>query len=142
VVEKMSDADAWAFLREGARTATFASVRADGTPHAVPTWYAVDGDELTFTTWHTTVKASNIRGRPDVVLVVQDPEPPYAYVSVEGEARLIDDLEQCRSVSTLLGAKYMGVDRAEQFGKRNGVPGELVVRILPTKIFGEANVAG
>jgi PPOX class probable F420-dependent enzyme len=142
VVEKMSDADAWAFLREGSRTATFASVRADGTPHAVPTWYAVDGDELTFTTWHTNVKAANIRQRPAVVLVVQDPQPPYSYVSVEGEARLIDDLEQCRSVSTLLGAKYMGEERAEEFGKRNGVRGELVVRIRPTKVFGEANIAG
>ena len=142
MVDKMSDADAWAFLREGARTATFASVRPDGTPHAVPTWYAVDGDELTFTTWHTTVKVANIRQRPAVVLVVQDPEPPYSYVSVEGEARLIDDLEQCRRVSTLLGGRYMGEDRAEEFGRRNGVPGELVVRIRPTRIFGEANVAG
>jgi len=73
----MSDAAAWAFLREGSRPATFASIRPDGTPHAVPTWYAVDGDELTFTTWHTTVKAANIRRHSAVVVVVQDPEPPY-----------------------------------------------------------------
>jgi hypothetical protein len=28
----------------------------------------------------------------------------------------------------------MGADRAEEFGRRNGVPGELVVRIRPTKV--------
>ena len=28
----------------------------------------------------------------------------------------------------------MGADRAEEFGRRNGVPGELVVRITPTKV--------
>jgi hypothetical protein len=29
----------------------------------------------------------------------------------------------------------MGQDRAEEFGKRNGVPGELVVRLRPTKVL-------
>jgi PPOX class probable F420-dependent enzyme len=139
---KMSRDEAWRFLETGSMTATFASVREDGRPHAVPTWYAVDGDEIVFTTWHTTVKAANIRARPSVVVVVQDPQPPYHYVSVEGEAQLVDDLPLCRKISTLLGAKYMGEDRAEEFGRRNGVPGELVVRIRPTRIFGEANVAG
>jgi hypothetical protein len=62
-------------------------------------------------------------------------------VSVEGEAQLIDDLTLCREISTRLGAKYMGADRAEEFGKRNGVAGELVVRIRPTKIFGVVGVA-
>jgi PPOX class probable F420-dependent enzyme len=139
---KMSRAEAWQFLTTGQMTATFASVRADGRPHAVPTRYAVDDDEIVFTTGETTVKAANIRQRPSVVVVVQDPAPPYNYVSIEGQARLIDDLPQCRDVSTRLGAKYMGEDRAEEFGRRNGVPGELVVRVRPTKVFGEANVAG
>jgi PPOX class probable F420-dependent enzyme len=139
---KMTKDEAWRFLRSGSMTATFASIRDDGRPHAVPTWYAVDGDEIVFTTWHTTVKAANIRERSSVVVLVQDPKPPYAYVSVEGEARLIDDLGQCQDISTLLGGKYMGAERAEEFGKRNGVEGELVVRVRPTKIFGEANVAG
>src|SRR4029078_13061517 len=100
----------------------FASVRADGRPHAVPTWYAVDGEEIVFTTGETTVKAANIRARPGVVFVVQAPQPPYSYVSVEGEARLIDDLGLCRNISTLLGAKYMGADRAGEVGRRNRGP--------------------
>ena len=28
----------------------------------------------------------------------------------------------------------MGEDRAEEYGRRNGVPGELVMRITPTKV--------
>jgi PPOX class probable F420-dependent enzyme len=140
-MKQMTDEEAWRFLAAGDRTAVFASVRPDGRPHAVPTWYAVDGDELVFTTWHTTVKAANLRRDGRVVVVVQDPAPPYDYVSVEGEAQLIDDLPLCREISTRLGAKYMGADRAEEFGKRNGVEGELVVRIRPTKIFGVVGVA-
>jgi hypothetical protein len=48
----------------------------------------------------------------------------------------------CRRISTLLGAKYMGADRAEEFGRRNGVAGELVVRVKPTRIHGFLRVAG
>ena len=68
--------------------------------------------------------------------------PPYDYAAVEGDAELIDDLEMCRRISTVLGAKYMGADRAEEFGRRNGVEGELVVRVRPTRIHGFRQVAG
>ena len=139
---RMSEAEAWAFLEQGSRTATFATVRPDGRPHAVPTWYAVDGREIVFTTWHTTVKAANLRAGSQAVVVVQDPEPPFSYVAVEGDAVLIDDLDLCRRISTMLGAKYMGPDRAEEFGRQNGVAGELVVRFRPTRIHGTADVAG
>ena len=35
----------------------------------------------------------------------------------------------------------MGADRAEEYGRRNGVPGELVVRVKPTKVLKSFNVA-
>jgi hypothetical protein len=36
----------------------------------------------------------------------------------------------------------MGPERAEEFGKRNGVPGELVVRMRPTKVVATFNMTG
>ena len=137
----MSEDEAWAFLETGDRPAVFASVRADGRPHVVPTWYAVEGRTIVFTTWHTTVKASNLRHDTRVAMTIQDPVPPYDYVALEGTAELIDDLADCRAISTRLGAKYMGADRAEEFGERNGVAGELVVRVTPTRIHGFRGVA-
>ena len=38
-------------------------------------------------------------------------------------------------IATRTGARYMGADRAEEFGRRNAVPGELVVRVRPTKVI-------
>ena len=140
-MQKMSRDEAWDFLRQGDRTAVFSTDRPDGRPHAGPTWYAVDGDELVFTTWHTTVKAANLRNDPHATLVVQDPKPPYDYVSVDGLAHLVDDLDECRRIATTLGGKYMGPDKAEAFGKRNGVEGELVVRMRPTHVHGYREVA-
>ncbi len=137
----MTKAQARDFLDAGARTATFATVRPDGRPHATPTWYIRDGDDYVFTSWHTTVKVRNLAADARAALVVQDPEPPYDYVLVEGEAEVLDDVVECRRIATALGAKYMGEDKAEAFGARNGVPGEFVVRLRPTAIHGFAKIA-
>jgi hypothetical protein len=40
------------------------------------------------------------------------------------------------------GRRYMGADKAEEFGRRNGVPGELVVRLRPVKVLADFNVIG
>jgi hypothetical protein len=36
----------------------------------------------------------------------------------------------------------MGHEKAEKFGRRNGVPGELAVRLRPTKIIAHFNMVG
>jgi hypothetical protein len=43
--------------------------------------------------------------------------------------------------ATRIGGRYMGADRAEEFGRRNGVPPELVVRVTPTRIVAKVEVA-
>jgi hypothetical protein len=35
----------------------------------------------------------------------------------------------------------MGPDRAEAYGARNAVPGELLVRVTPTSVVAEADIA-
>ncbi len=137
----MSAEELWAFLRDGARTAVLATVRADGRPHAAPIWYAVDGEQLVFTTWHTTVKAANLRRDPRVCLLVDDEAPPFAFVQVEGLATLSEDLAELRRWAALIGGRYMGADQAEAYGARNGVPGELLVRVTPTRIVAQAEIA-
>jgi hypothetical protein len=56
-------------------------------------------------------------------------------------AVVLDELSECRRIATALGAKCVGIDRADAFGARNGVPGELVVRIHPLRMHGLARVA-
>jgi hypothetical protein len=60
---------------------------------------------------------------------------------VEGTASLSDDLDALLEWATSLGARYMGQDQAEAFGKRNAVPGELLVRITPTRVIFEKEIA-
>jgi PPOX class probable F420-dependent enzyme len=131
-----------AFLTTGTRTGKVAVVRGDGSPHVVPIWFVLDDEgSLVFTTWHTTVKARSIRRDGRVSLCVDDETPPFSFVRVDGVAQLSEDLDELRRWATRIGARYMGADRAEEFGARNAVGGELLVRVRPTRIVGHAEMA-
>jgi PPOX class probable F420-dependent enzyme len=129
-----------AFVEQGTRTAKLATTRRDGRPHVVPVWFVLDGDDILFTTGSSSVKGLALRRDGHVCLCVDDEQPPYAFVMVEGEAALSDDLEAVLPVATAIGGRYMGADRADEFGRRNAVPGELLVRVTPTRVFALADV--
>ncbi len=129
------------FLLTGTRTAKVATVRADGRPHVAPVWFLLDDDSIVFTTWHTTVKAKNIRRDPRVCLCIDDETPPYAYALIEGTAVMSADPDVLLYWATQIAARYMGEALAESYGRRNGVTGELLVRVTPTKILFEKNIA-
>jgi PPOX class probable F420-dependent enzyme len=142
-MREMSRDEIRRFLTTGTRTGKIAVVRSDGSPMVVPVWFAVDDDgSLVFTTWHTTIKARAMRRRPQVSICVDEEVPPYAYVRVDGTAELVEDAELLRAWAVRLGGRYMGAERAEEFGAKNAVPGELVVRVTPTRVVGRAEMAG
>ena len=119
---------------EQVRTAKLAIVRKDGRPHVTPVWFVLDGDTLVFTTWHTSVKAMNIRRDGRVCLCVDDEKPPFSYIQIEGTASLSVDSQELKYWSTRIAGRYMGEELAEDYGKRNGVEGELLVRVTPTSV--------
>jgi PPOX class probable F420-dependent enzyme len=129
------------FLGHSTRTGKLASTRADGSPHLTPVWFVLDGDDLVFTTSTTSVKGRTLRRDPRAAMCVDDDGPPYSFVIVEGSVELSEDPEHLLEWATRIGARYMGADRAEEFGRRNGVPGELLVRLTPTKVIGVDRVS-
>lgn len=137
----LSDARIRHFLRSGTRTGHLATVRDDGRPHVAPVWFELDGDSIVLNTGSDTVKGRNLAQRPHAVLSVDEPTPPFGFVIVEGAVSLSDDLDEVRTWATRIGGRYMGADRAEEFGERNGVPGELLVRLRPTKVIAGFDLA-
>lgn len=135
--------DEWrAFLRSPVRPALLATTRKDGRPHVAPVWYDLDDDgTILFTTGADTVKAHAIRRTGLVALCVQDDQPPFAFVTIHGTATWTDDLDQVRPWAARIGGRYMGAERADEYGARNGVPGELLIRVTPTRVVAEANIA-
>ncbi len=117
-----------------ARTAKLAVVRADGRPHVAPIWVDLDGDDVVFTTARSSIKGKAILRDARVGLCWDDERPPFSFVTVSGSATASEDPEQLRDWATRIGGRYMGADRAEEYGARNGVPGELLVRVRPDRI--------
>lgn len=135
--------DEWrAFIESPIRPAMLSTVRPDGRPHLAPIWIVLDDDDsVVFTTGATTVKGRAIQADPRVALCVDDDRPPFSYVMVEGTAEVSDNLEEMLVWATRLGGRYMGEDKAEAFGRRNAVPGELLVRVTPTRVVTRKNVS-
>lgn len=138
----MTTEEAMAFLQHGTRTGKVATTRANGRAHVTPIWFTVDAGDIVFNTWHESAKAKHLTRDPRISLVVDLEEPPYAYVMIEGTATLSEDLDEVRRIATAIGGRYMGADRAEEFGMRNGVEGEYVVRIGIDRILAYDDIAG
>ncbi|WP_372343578.1 PPOX class F420-dependent oxidoreductase [Streptomyces sp. KL116D] len=141
MAHKMTDEEWKAFVSEGTRTAKLATVRADGTPHIAPVWFVVDGDDIVFNTGKDTVKGRNLARDGHVAICVDDERPPFSFVTIRGRAELSEDPAELLDSATRIGGRYMGADRAEEFGRRNGVPGELVVRVRVEKVVALGDVA-
>jgi PPOX class probable F420-dependent enzyme len=129
----MTPAQTRDFLSHGQRTGKVATVRADGRPHVAPIWFVLDGDDIVFMTNTDTVKGKSLRRDPRVSLVVDVEEPPYGFVMVEGRVTVSEDLDEMLPLSIAIAKRYVPAERAEEFGRRNAVKGELLIRLHPDK---------
>ena len=128
------------FLTEGTRTGKLAYTNAAGRVLVAPIWYIVEDGDLIFNTGADTVKGKFLARERQATICVDLEQPPYAFVQVQGNAELSDDPEELLRTATAIAARYVGPDRADEFGQRNGVPGELVVRLRPTKVLAAFNM--
>jgi PPOX class probable F420-dependent enzyme len=131
-----------AFLSHGRRTGKVATTRADGRPHVAPIWFVLDGDDIVFMTGADTVKGKSLRRDPRVSLAVDLEEPPYAFVLVEGQVSISTDLEEMLPLSIAIAKRYVPAEQAEEFGRRNAVEGELLLRLRPEKTIAVDDLMG
>ena len=137
-----TDPEVQKFLNEGTRTGKLAYTTAAGRVLVAPIWYILEDGDLIFNTGADTVKGKFLAREHQATICVDLEEPPYAFVQVQGNAELSDDPSELLRTATAIAARYVGPDRADEYGQRNGVPGELVVRLRPTKVVAVFNVSG
>jgi PPOX class probable F420-dependent enzyme len=137
----MSDSEWRAFVSAGTRTGKLATTRSDGRPHVVPIWFVLDGDDIVFNTGADTVKGRNLRRTGWASLCVDDERPPFSYVTISGPVTLSTDLETMLPVAVAIAARYMGTELAEQYGRRNAVEGELLVRLRAERLVALRDIA-
>jgi hypothetical protein len=89
-----------------------------------------------------TVKGKNILRDPRVMLSIDEERPPFAFLLIEGAA-VASELSPAKVLpwSTQIARRYMGTARADAYGKRNAVAGELLVRVPLTRVVAQRDVA-
>lgn len=140
-MHKMTDQQWRDFVSAGTRTGKLATTRADGSPHVTPIWFLLDGDDVVFNTEADGVKGRNLTRDGRFALSVDDDQPPYAFVVLQGRVSVLDDPAQTSQWAGRLGARYMGEDRVEEYAARNGGPGNLLVRAHVEKVIAFAGIA-
>jgi PPOX class probable F420-dependent enzyme len=134
MAHRMSGDELDRFLSAGTRTGKLATMRADGSPHVAPVWFILDRGDLVFMTGADTVKGKAILRDPRVALLVDDERPPFAFAAVEGTVSISRDLDEMLPLSIAIARRYMGDELAEQYGRRNAVAGELLLRLRRARV--------
>ncbi len=137
----MTKAEAIDFLGAGTRTGSLATASTGGAPHVAPVWFVVAGDDLVFTTGRDSVKGRNLRANPRAALSVDVPDYPYHFVVVRGPVAIDEHAPDLLHWTTRIAERYVPAGRAEAFGTRNAVEGELLCRLYMDRITGARDLA-
>ena len=130
------------FLSAGTRTAKVAVTRKDGSPVISPIWFTMDGDDLLFTTMNTSLKYKALKRDPRISLCVDEEVFPYAFAILRGRAAIEElPVEALLPWATRIAARYVPAERAEEFGRRNADPAEVLVRVKPETVFAFTGIA-
>jgi PPOX class probable F420-dependent enzyme len=116
----------------------------------VPIWFVLDKwnskgsrvRNLIFTTGSTSVKANNIQRDSRVSICIDDQIPPFSFVTILGTAKIFSyKQKEILKWATKIAERYMGKSNAEAYGRRNSEEGLVLVRIKPTRIIAEKDIA-
>jgi PPOX class probable F420-dependent enzyme len=94
-----------------------ATTMADGTPQVSPVWFSVDGEYILINTNEGRTKDKNMKARPRVAMVIQDPTDQDRYLGMRGEV-----VEYTREGAdehiNMLSLKYYGKPWTYREGQR------------------------
>ncbi|MGQ0573795.1 MAG: PPOX class F420-dependent oxidoreductase [Pseudonocardia sp.] len=116
------------------------SCRTDGRPHVVPVWFVLDGDDLLVTTGKDSVKGRALRRDGRVALCVDDGNPPYAFVLIEGRATTTEEPAEVLGASIRNAVRYVGQELAAEYGALNAGDQLILARITPEHVVAENNI--
>lgn len=98
------------FLQER-RFAVLATLNKDGTPQQTTMWYLLEGDTIVMNTKVGRLKERNIRRDPRISVCFED---GYSYLTISGNAGLIDDEQTAQHDIYRLAVRYGGEEDAKQ----------------------------
>jgi PPOX class probable F420-dependent enzyme len=102
-------------LLEKPVTAVVATTGTDGLPQVTPNWCSHDGTYVYLNSVRGRLKDRNLRVKPDVTIMLMNPENPYHWITIYGKVEQIieedDPLQGQLATESIdfLARKYLGV---------------------------------
>jgi PPOX class probable F420-dependent enzyme len=132
----MSDDEIAEFI-DHSRTATMATLSADGKPHLIAMWYAVVDGEIWFETKAKSQKAVNLRRDPTITVMIEDGKTydTLRGVSIDGRAEIVDsDPDLLLRVGISVWERYTGpyTHEMKPFVDQM-MNNRIAVRVVPTR---------
>jgi len=131
----MSYTEADRGLLDGPAVAVLTTLFASGEPHSTVMWFRFADDVVRMIAPASALKARHIANDPRVSVVVTDPENPYAYVTVRGQASLVRDDAAARAELRRVAAHYIG-ERADSYVDSLSAEPRVLIEIHATRVSG------
>ena len=103
-----------------------ATTMPDGTPQLTPVWFSADKEHILINTNEGRTKDKNMKARPSVAMVIQDPKDQDRYLGMRG-AVVGYTREGADEHINRLSLKYYGKPWTYQVGQRR-----IIYRIKPS----------
>lgn len=128
-----------AFIRS-MKAAIVTSLRKDGSPTSSLIFYALDGDELLFSTTSDRIKAKTLKRDPRIAVAVLDEGAPWRYATIEGTAT-VNETDVVPDHVSINRAMRAQPDWQPPEGYENTLRKQLrvVVRVKPERVSGVVN---
>ena len=96
----------------GAQVGVLGTIGASGRPQLSATWFLAEGDIVKISLNTARQKVKNLQADPKASFLIFDPQNPYRYLELRGDAEITPDDDY--SFADKLGAKYGGADLRER----------------------------
>jgi hypothetical protein len=101
-------------------------------PLSVPIWYGYEpGGEVLLWTESSSLKHRLLQDAGRFSITVQDEQPPYKYVTAEGDVTSIGPANDADVRP--LAVRYLGEEAGNQFTDENLTPTSIVIRMRPQR---------
>lgn len=116
----------------GLHVGVIAVERSDRAPLSVPIWYGYEpGGEVLLWTEQESIKHKLISAAGRFAITVQDEQPPYKYVTAEGDVTGVEPAED--AVVRAIAVRYFGEDAGNQFTDENLTSTSVIIRMRPQR---------
>jgi PPOX class probable F420-dependent enzyme len=128
---KMSSDDREKFLSD-LHVGVIAVERKDRAPLSVPIWYGYEpGGDVLLWTESDSLKHRLIRDAGRFSITAQDEQPPYKYVTAEGDVTDISPATD--DYARPIAVRYLGEEAGNQFTEANLTPTSVLIRMRPQR---------